>query len=105
MGPVVMLYVIGTFAAALLAVVASFMFPVTLQLTGTPEAMAAPGGLGEVVKNILLKLVDNPANAIAEANYIGILAWAIAFGLVVPSRRRRRPRPSCRIWMPPSRRS
>jgi serine/threonine transporter len=81
MGPVVMLYLIGTFAAALLAVVASFMFPVTLQLTGTPEAMEAPGGLGEVVKNILLKLVDNPANAIAEANYIGILAWAIALGL------------------------
>jgi serine/threonine transporter len=82
MGPVVMLYVLGTFLAALLAVMASFMFPVTLQLTGTSETMAAPGGLGEVVKNILLKLVDNPANAIAQANYIGILAWAIALGLV-----------------------
>jgi serine/threonine transporter len=82
MGPVVMLYVIGTFLAAVLAVVASFMFPVTLQLTATPETMAAPEGLGEVVKNILLQIVDNPANAIARANYIGILAWAIALGLV-----------------------
>jgi serine/threonine transporter len=82
MGPVVMLYVLGTFLAALLAVVASFMFPVTLELTGTPETMAAPEGLSEVVTNILLKVVDNPANAIAEANYIGILAWAIALGLV-----------------------
>ena len=82
MGPVVALYLIGTFSAAVLAVVASFVFPVTLQLTGSPEEMAAPQGLGEVVKNILLKLVDNPANAIAEANYIGILAWAIALGLV-----------------------
>jgi serine/threonine transporter len=82
MGPVVMLYVLGTFLAAVLAVVASFMFPVTLQLTGTPETMAAPEGLVEVVKNILLKIVDNPVNAIAQANYIGILAWAIAFGLV-----------------------
>ena len=82
MGPVVTLYVLGTFLAAVLAVVASFMFPVTLQLTGTPETMAAPGGLVEVVKNILLKIVDNPVNAIAQANYIGILAWAIAFGLV-----------------------
>lgn len=81
MGPVVLLYIIGTFMAALLAVVASFMFPVTLQLTGTPEVMAAPEGLTEVVKNILLKLVDNPVRAIAEANYIGILAWAIALGL------------------------
>ena len=68
--------------AALLAVVASFMFPVTLQLTGTPEIMSAPEGLGEVMKNILLKIVDNPVNAIADANYIGILAWAVAFGLV-----------------------
>jgi serine/threonine transporter len=81
MGPVVMLYIIGTFSAAVLAVVASFIFPVTLQLTGTSETMAAPEGLGEVVKNILLQLVDNPANAIANANYIGILAWAIALGL------------------------
>lgn len=81
MGPVVMLYMVGTFMAALLAVVASFMFPVTLQLTGTPEVMAAPEGLAEVVKNILLKLVDNPVRAVAEANYIGILAWAIALGL------------------------
>lgn len=82
MGPVVMLYIIGTFAAALLAVAASFLFPVTLHLTGTAEAMAAPDGLGEVVKNILLKIVDNPVNAIAQANYIGILAWAIGLGLV-----------------------
>ncbi len=81
MGPVVVLYMVGTFMAALLAVVASFLFPVTLQLTGTPEVMAAPEGLAEVVKNILLKLVDNPVRAIAEANYIGILAWAIALGL------------------------
>lgn len=82
MGPVVLLYIIGTFSAALLAVAASFMFPVTLQLSGTAEAMAAPDGLAEVVKNILLKLVDNPVNAIAQANYIGILAWAVGLGLV-----------------------
>ncbi|MEM9630819.1 MAG: serine/threonine transporter SstT [Pseudomonadota bacterium] len=83
MGPVVSLYVIATFAAALVAVAASFMFPVTLQFTGTPEVMNAPDGLGEVMKNILLKMVDNPVNAIAQANYIGILAWAIGFGLVL----------------------
>ncbi|WP_214652673.1 serine/threonine transporter SstT [Ruegeria lacuscaerulensis] len=82
MGPVVLLYIVGTFAAALVAVAASFMFPVTLQLTGTPEIMNAPDGLGEVVKNILLKVVDNPVNALAQANYIGILAWAIGLGLV-----------------------
>lgn len=82
MGPVVFLYIVGTFAAALLAVAASFAFPVTLHLTAPAEAMAAPEGLAEVVKNILLRLVDNPVNAVAQANYIGILAWAIGLGLV-----------------------
>ncbi|WP_170377936.1 serine/threonine transporter SstT [Ruegeria atlantica] len=82
MGPVVMLYILGTFAAALVAVGASFLFPVSLHLTGTPELLDAPDGLAEVVKNILLKIVDNPVNAVAQANYIGILAWAIGLGLV-----------------------
>lgn len=82
MGPVVFLYILGTFAAALVAVLASFVFPVSLQLTGTPQIMDAPDGLAEVVKNILLKIVDNPVNALAQANYIGILAWAIGLGLV-----------------------
>ena len=81
LGPVVMLYVMGTFLAALLAVVASFMFPVTIHLTVSPEDLSPPQGLGEVVKNILLQIVDNPIKALANANYIGILAWAIALGL------------------------
>ncbi len=82
MGPVVVLYILGTFAAALVAVAASFLFPVSLHLTGTPDLMQAPDGLGEVIRNILLKIVDNPVNAVAQANYIGILAWAIGLGLV-----------------------
>ncbi len=82
MGPVILLYLLGTFAAALVAVAASYMFPITLHLTGTPELLDAPGGLAEVVKNILLKIVDNPVNALATANYIGILAWAVGLGLV-----------------------
>ncbi|CUK09183.1 Na(+)/serine-threonine symporter [Ruegeria denitrificans] len=82
MGPVVLLYILGTFAAALVAVAASFLFPVSLHLTGTPQLLDAPDGLAEVVKNILLKVVDNPVNALAQANYIGILAWAIGLGLV-----------------------
>ncbi|HEY9037872.1 MAG TPA: serine/threonine transporter SstT [Roseovarius sp.] len=83
MGPVVLLYLIGTFLAALVAVVASFMFPVTIHLNVNAEAMTAPTGLGEVLMNILLKIVDNPVSAIANANYIGILAWAIALGVVL----------------------
>lgn len=83
LGPVVTLYIIGTFLAALLAVVASFIFPVTIHLDVNPENMSPPQGLAEVIKNILLQIVDNPVKALANANYIGILAWAIAFGLVL----------------------
>ncbi len=82
LGPVVVLYIVGTFLAALLAVVASFLFPVTIHLNVNPEGMTPPGSLGEVLANILLKIVDNPVNALAEANYIGILAWAIGLGLI-----------------------
>lgn len=83
LGPVIKLYLLGTFLAALLAVVASFMFPVTIELTVGPEDLSPPQGLGEVVKNILLQIVDNPVHAIGNANYIGILAWAIALGVVL----------------------
>ncbi len=82
LGPVVTLYIVGTFLAALLAVVATFMFPVTIHLDISPESMTPPGSLSEVLANILLKIVDNPVKALAEANYIGILAWAIGLGLI-----------------------
>lgn len=83
LGPVIKLYLLGTFLAALLAVVASFTFPVTIELTTNPEDLSPPQGLGEVMKNILLQVVDNPIDALATANYIGILAWAIALGVVL----------------------
>lgn len=82
---IVVLYLIGTFLAGLTAVVASFIFPVGLTLANSPEGFAAPGGVSEVLKTLLLNIVDNPVNAIANANYIGILAWAILLGLALKS--------------------
>ena len=81
MKTVILLYLIGTFAAALTAVLASFLLPVQIALTSANTDVTAPDGITQVLSNLLLKLVDNPINAIVQANYIGILSWAVVFGL------------------------
>ena len=83
MGSILMLYLIGTFAGALVAVLASFMFPVTLTLKPATEALAPPGNIAEVLRNLLVSMVNNPVAAILNANYIGILAWGVALGLAL----------------------
>ena len=78
--PILMLYLIGTFGAALVGVLASFAFPTTLVLDAPQVAGTPPGGIVGVLKNLLLNAVSNPVRALMEANFIGILAWAIALG-------------------------
>ena len=85
MGRVISLYLIGTLMAALLAVIASFLFPVTLQLQSSIDSLSPPDNVGEVLLTVLLNVVDNPVNAIVNANYMGILAWAIALGVALRS--------------------
>ncbi|WYP28368.1 serine/threonine transporter SstT [Alkalihalobacillus sp. FSL W8-0930] len=81
MKSIIVLYLVGTFSAAVIAVIASFMFPVRLDLVDSPEGFVAPEGIVDVLQTILLSIVDNPIKAVTEANFIGILAWAIVFGL------------------------
>lgn len=83
MKSIISLYLLGTFLAGLIAVIASFIFPVGITLTKGAEDLAAPGGVVEVLKTLLLNVVDNPVKAIYNANYIGILAWAIVLGLAL----------------------
>ena len=85
MKTIISLYLLGTFAAGLIAVIASFMFPVSLKLTGGAEGMTPPGSVVEVLRTLLLNIVDNPVNAIINANYIGILAWAALIGFALKS--------------------
>ena len=80
---VILLYLLGTFAAALVAVFMSFLFPIQITLSNTNTEVSSPDGIGQVVSNLLLNLVDNPLNAIIQANYIGILSWAIVFGIAM----------------------
>ena len=82
MSAVIVFYLIGTFLAALCAVVTSFLFPSTLILAEQAE-QAAPGGIADVLQNLLNSAVSNPISAIAEANYIGVLLWAVVFGLAM----------------------
>ncbi len=81
MRPIILLYLFGTFAAAVVAVAASFLFPVTLSLHQAGNSVAAPQGISEVIATLMLKMVENPLAALASGNYIGILTWAVALGL------------------------
>lgn len=83
MKSILVLYLLGTFLAGLVAVIVSFIFPVNLTLADSGEDLAAPGGVIEVLKTLLLNIVDNPVKAIYNANYIGILAWAILLGVAL----------------------
>ncbi|KII76289.1 serine/threonine transporter SstT [Vibrio renipiscarius] len=83
MRPIVMLYLFGTFTAALTAVSLSFLFPTTLTLVSGAEGATPPQGIAEVLHTLLFQLVDNPVHALMNANYIGILAWAIGLGLAL----------------------
>lgn len=83
MQPILWLYVVGTFSAAVVAVIASFCFPVSLTLMEHSGDLTAPGGLREILSNLIFGVVSNPVKALLEANYIGILAWAVVLGLAL----------------------
>jgi len=81
MRPIVLMYLVGTIAAALLAVTMSTLFPTTLALQLTSVEATAPQGIAEVLGGLLHKLVDNPLNAIMTGNFIGILVWGVLLGI------------------------
>ena len=81
MGTVLILYAVGTFAAALVAAGGSFLFPMELTLKPVTEELSPPGNVLQVLKNLVLSMVDNPFKALMNANYIGVLTWAVVIGL------------------------
>ncbi|WP_310831379.1 serine/threonine transporter SstT [Paenibacillus pedocola] len=83
MKSILALYGISTFLAGLLAVIASFVFPVTLSLVTGANDLTPPDGIVEVLKTLLFNVVDNPVSALMNANYIGILTWAIVLGMAL----------------------
>jgi serine/threonine transporter len=81
--PIVGLYFFGTLMAAFVAVVLSFLFPSTLTLDLAGATANPPQGLMEVLNTLLFKIVVNPIDAIAQGNFIGILAWGIGLGFAM----------------------
>lgn len=81
---VIFLYLLGTFLSGCVAVIASFLFPISISLTETSTDIAsAPSGIGEVLHSLLMSVVSNPVEALVNANYLGILAWAILLGIAL----------------------
>lgn len=83
MKPIVRLYVLGTFCASLVGVAMSFAFPTELHLVVSDAEMKPPSGIVEVLHKLILSVVDNPVHALTNANYIGILAWAVLLGIAL----------------------
>ncbi|WP_185962571.1 serine/threonine transporter SstT [Thalassomonas sp. M1454] len=81
--PIVGLYLIGTLSAALVAVMMSFMFPTSLTLDLAGATATPPQGLQQVLTTLIFKIVDNPINALATGNFIGILAWGLGLGFAL----------------------
>ncbi|MGN0859115.1 MAG: serine/threonine transporter SstT [Stenotrophomonas sp.] len=81
--PIIGLYLVGTVAAALVGVLASFLFPTTLVLASAAESTSAPSGIGQVLQTLLMQVFSNPIDALVNANYIGLLAWGVALGLAL----------------------
>jgi serine/threonine transporter len=68
--------------SAIVAVIASFLFPSTITFKEVVETdLLPPSGILAVLKDILFKIVDNPVNAVLNMNFIGILAWSIGIGI------------------------
>ncbi|MCT8780035.1 serine/threonine transporter SstT [Glaesserella parasuis] len=80
---ILVMYGLGTFVAAVTAVTLSYLFPTTLELVSSPDGLAPPQGIGEVLKTVIFNLVDNPLGAITNGNFIGILAWSIGLGIAL----------------------
>ncbi len=79
---VILLYMLSTLLASFVAVIASFIFPITLKLSDAAHG-TAPSGIWEVLASLFNNMVENPVSAIINANYIGILTWAVIFGIVL----------------------
>ena len=81
--PVLFLYLVGTLVASVVGVTASLWFPSTLVLQAPAQTANAPMHIQDVLLTLLMNVVDNPVRALMNANYLGILAWAVGFGMAM----------------------
>lgn len=80
--PIMVMYTIGMLLSAFSAVVADKLFPTSLLLhLPADQSVQPPASITIILKNLVLSFVSNPVVALSEANFIGILAWAIILGI------------------------
>ena len=82
---VIFLYLFSTLCAAIVAVLVNFAHPVTITLGGinAAEGYTAPDSMGTIIMNLLMSVISNPVSALSNANYIGILFWAVIIGIAL----------------------
>lgn len=83
MKTIIVLYVVATFLAAVVAVIGSFLFPIEITLADAATEQSSPEGIAEVLSSLILSIVANPVDALMNANYLGILAWAVLLGIAL----------------------
>lgn len=84
MKSIVVIYIVSTFIAALIAVTASFIFQFDIVLVDPPtDVTPAPEGIGSVLTTLVTNVFSNPVASLMNGNYIGILAWAIILGVAL----------------------
>lgn len=84
MKTVMVLYIVSTLTASLAAVAVSALFPITLTLEGIEAAsQSSPSNIAEVLTTLITNAVANPVDALASANYIGILTWSVVLGIAI----------------------
>lgn len=80
---VIILYLLSTTVAAVVAVAGSFLFPVSMRLQDAASAADAPVGIVDVLHNLLAGAVSNPVAAVGQGNYLAVLFWAVLLGLAL----------------------
>ena len=81
---VIVLYIASTLIASLVAVLASFAFPIDITLVQNPSVeQSSPDGVGEVLTTLVMNIASNPVDSLVNANFIGILAWAVMLGIAL----------------------
>lgn len=81
--PVITLYLAATLCASVVAVFASFIFPVKIALQHITSQQAAPQSINEVLNTILTNIVQNPLQAMIEGNYLAVLFWSALIGFAL----------------------
>ena len=80
--PIISLYLFTTLLAATIAVLASYLFPLTISLQEVSGSQEAPKALIDV-----LTTIQNPLQAMIEGNYLGVLFWSALIGFALRTRK------------------